>query len=89
MLLKAFAKVNLILKITNKNEFGYHNLQMINSKIDIYDEIEIVDYDKDIVEYQNISINKEDDIVLKALTLFKEEYGIKNSYKIIIKKLVR
>jgi len=41
MLLKAFAKVNLILKITNKNEFGYHNLQMINSKIDIYDEIEI------------------------------------------------
>lgn len=86
MLLKAFAKVNLILKITNKNEFGYHNLQMINSKIDIYDEIEIVDYDKDIVEYQNISINKEDDIVLKALTLFKEEYCIKDSYKIIINK---
>jgi 4-diphosphocytidyl-2C-methyl-D-erythritol kinase len=53
MILKAYAKVNLILKVNNKLDSGYHNLQMINAFIDLYDEIEIVESDIDIVEYIN------------------------------------
>ena len=76
MILKAYAKVNLILKVNNKLDSGYHNLQMINAFIDLYDEIEIVESDIDLVEYINSDINKDEDIVLKGLKLFKNIYNI-------------
>ena len=41
MILKAFAKLNLILKVVGKNIDNYHLLQMLNIKIDLYDEIYI------------------------------------------------
>ena len=41
MVLKAYAKVNLILKVLGKNNDNYHTLQMLNAKIDLYDQIEI------------------------------------------------
>ena len=86
MILKAYAKVNLILKVNNKLDSGYHNLQMINAFIDLYDEIEIVESDKDSVEYINSDINKDEDIVIKGLTLLKNIYNIEKSYKIRITK---
>lgn len=86
MILKAYAKVNLILKVNNKLDSGYHNLQMINAFIDLYDEIEIVESDIDTVEYINSDINKDEDIVIKGLTLFKNIYNIEKSYKIRITK---
>ena len=86
MILKAYAKVNLILKVNNKLDSGYHNLQMINAFIDLYDEIEIVESDIDLVEYINSDINKDEDIVLKGLKLFKNIYNIEKSYKIRITK---
>lgn len=86
MVLKAYAKVNLILKVNNKLDSGYHNLQMINAFIDLYDEIDITEYDQDIVEYKNVDIDKSEDIVIKGLTLLKKLYNIEKCYKIKITK---
>ena len=36
--MKVYGKINLLLRIIDKRKDGYHNLQMINSKIDIYDD---------------------------------------------------
>ena len=36
---KAYAKVNLMLRVIGKRLDGYHDLQMVNAKIDLYDTV--------------------------------------------------
>ena len=56
MLLKAYAKVNLVLKVLGKNDYNYHNLQMLNAKIDLYDQIDVKKNNKknDLVKFSLI-----------------------------------
>lgn len=90
MKLKAYAKVNLILKVINKEENGYHNLQMINTLINIYDEIEIKpnNLTKDTLSFKNTHLTSKDDLVLKVLLEFKKMYGIKECFDIAITKYI-
>lgn len=87
--MKAFAKINFQLYVINQKENGYHNLQMVNSRINIYDVIKIKhNKEKDFVIY----INKpqlafgDDDLIIKVLKYIKEKYNIKRYYNIYIKK---
>lgn len=41
MKLKAYAKTNLFLNVVGKDEKGYHLLDMLNSSISLYDEVEL------------------------------------------------
>lgn len=89
MKLKAYAKVNLILKVLGKKENGYHNLQMLNGKIDIYDEIEITKnyLDKDTLKYINSSLDaSKDDLVLRCMNAVKKRYNIKDNFDVVITK---
>lgn len=85
--IKAYAKINLRLKVVGKNESNYHLLQMINAKVDLYDEI-IVNADSenkvifDIDELNHIDNN----ICLNTLNDFCAIYNIKSRYNIYIKK---
>ncbi len=83
----AYAKVNFILKVTGKTKNNYHNLQMVNAKIDLYDEITIEKKDTDELVFLNSSLNgAKDDLVLKCLKEIKAYYHINDSFKITIKK---
>lgn len=42
---KAYAKVNLFINVLDKRKDGYHELQMVNAKIDLYDDITIEETD--------------------------------------------
>lgn len=89
MKLKAYAKVNLILKVLGKLDNGYHNLQMLNTKIDIFDEINIEKSNMEFDElyFKNANLNSEkDNLVLKCLKLVKDIYKIKDNFKITITK---
>lgn len=84
------AKANLILKVLNKDERNYHNLQMINTRVNLCDIIKIK---KNKVQDQVIYINhpeyqKENDLILIVLKAFKEKYQIKTNYIIKIKKQI-
>ncbi|MGD9910705.1 MAG: 4-(cytidine 5'-diphospho)-2-C-methyl-D-erythritol kinase [Candidatus Izemoplasmatales bacterium] len=39
--MKAYAKVNLFINVLNKREDGYHLLEMVNAKVDLYDQITV------------------------------------------------
>ena len=54
---KSFAKVNLLLKVLHKREDGYHELQMLNKKIPLYDEISISSSNKDEILFINENID--------------------------------
>lgn len=42
---KAYAKVNLFINVSGKRKDGYHDLQMVNAKIDLFDDITIEETD--------------------------------------------
>lgn len=89
MKLKAYAKINIYLKVLGKND-NYHNLKMINAKVNLYDTIKIKKCKKDQLIFKNnklLNPNK-DDLILRVLKFIKEKYNIKKSYKIIIKKRI-
>lgn len=85
MVIPAYAKINLRLEVEKKLDNGYHVLHMINSKIDLKDEISIEESNKnevlfDIEELNHMSNN----IVLNILNELTEKTD--KRFKIYIKK---
>ena len=79
------AKINIYLDIVGKRVDGYHELETLMIPVDIFDEMQIEFSDEDDVLCEGI--NKEENLVYKALKLFKEEYCIDKNFKISLKKI--
>lgn len=84
---KAFAKINLMLRVISKNENNYHELQMVNSKIHIYDSIKITKSKINKVVFRS-NKNISSDFILRVINQFNDIYNIKEKYKIIITKRI-
>lgn len=82
---KAYAKINLSLRVYPTNEDGYHNINSLMVPIDLYDELLFSFSDKDEVI---IEIYIENNIILKALNLFKETYNLKEKVRIEVNKKI-
>lgn len=82
---KSYAKVNLFLKVINKKENNYHNLQMLNKKIDLYDLITIEYNDVDSIEITN---NIDTSFIKKVLSEIKCKYKIEKCFHIYIEKRI-
>ena len=74
MKIKAYAKVNLALKVINKREDGYHNLVTIMDLIDIYDEIHISKSNEVIFRCSDKSLENDHNLVVKAINVLKDDY---------------
>ncbi|MDR3215254.1 MAG: 4-(cytidine 5'-diphospho)-2-C-methyl-D-erythritol kinase [Bacilli bacterium] len=91
MIRKSYAKINLAINILNKNEDGYHELDMIMSKINLYDKIYI-----DITNDSQIKItctNKfvpcdDSNLVYRAAQAVLENYQINKGLNIHIAKYI-
>lgn len=81
---KSFAKVNLMLRVIKKNDNGYHELQMLNKKINIFDVITIKKDKQDKIIFTNCNIDNS--FLHKVLSHLKKTYNIKTNYKIEIEK---
>ncbi len=87
MRIKAFAKLNLGLTVTNKRADGYHDLKMVTVPIDLFDVL-YIDKRADI----QISTNKwylpnnEKNTIYQTLKLLEQECGIDPNYHIKVIK---
>jgi 4-diphosphocytidyl-2-C-methyl-D-erythritol kinase len=82
MRLKSYARITLALDIIRKLDNGYHELEAIKTRINLFDEISI-----EVAKTTSVACNKvKDTIVLKAITALKEKYKIDKNVKIKIKK---
>lgn len=87
MRIKAFAKLNLGLAVTNKRSDGYHDLKMVTVPIDLFDVL-YIDKRDDI----QISTNKwylpnnEKNTIYQTLMLLEKECGIDPNYHIKVIK---
>ena len=85
---KAYAKINLALKVLGKREDGYHDLEMVMENIDLYDEITFKKSDEIKIETSEYICEEKDNIVYKVASFLKDKYKINKGVHIYIKKNV-
>lgn len=84
MIKKAYAKINLGLKVVGKRTDGFHNLETIMTRVSLFDKVEIYESDEIIVECDCIA--QEENLVYKIATYMKDEYNVVRGAKIKITK---
>ena len=85
MKLKAYAKINLGLKIKEKTNDGYHLLDMVMLPISLCDNIEITKRNDKLINVivtNNVPLPKENSMT-KAIKLMQEKYGF-TTYTILV-----
>lgn len=77
MIKKCFAKINLSLDIISKRADGYHNIDTLMARINLFDKLEIKKSNDDKFTYKsNIDLgNLEDNLIYKAYELMKNLAG--------------
>lgn len=87
MLIKSYAKVNLILKLGPRKE-KLHEVVTLISKINLFDELKVNlnSSGKVRVITKNIKIKQQDNLVYKAIMLLKKTTGFKQGVEVEIKK---
>jgi 4-diphosphocytidyl-2-C-methyl-D-erythritol kinase len=95
MVINSYAKINLFLEITGKdNADGYHYIDSIFQEITLCDTIEINDSLSDRVVFidENGQTLSDDGLsrstVHKALDLFKTRFGITDNFEVIVNKTI-
>lgn len=85
--IRAYAKINIGLKILSKRPDGYHNIETIFHRINLYDEMEVFENNKIILETNLADLpTDENNICIRAFKFFKETFNIKSGIKIILQK---
>lgn len=86
MHLKAYAKINLGLRVLDKRPDGYHNIETIIQPVDFFDELEIVRRNSGIEFVSDTPPYGEDNLCFKAAKLFLDSAGSKTGISINLKK---
>ena len=90
MIIRSYAKINLSLKITGqREEDGYHLLELVNLPIDLFDTIEVqkVDSWSSFVTTDDPDLMQiRENLCKKALDKMRDFYGFKDQFRIMIHK---
>jgi 4-diphosphocytidyl-2-C-methyl-D-erythritol kinase len=94
-MLKSYSKINLFLKVLEKNSQGLHNIQSTTMLLDLHDEISIkkIKKKKDKIEFKGYfkkNINKNNNTIIDTLLLLRSQKFITQNqkYKIVINKKI-
>ncbi|QLY40439.1 4-(cytidine 5'-diphospho)-2-C-methyl-D-erythritol kinase [Hujiaoplasma nucleasis] len=88
---KAYAKINLFLNVMDKRKDGYHDLEMVNAKIDLYDEITIKKCQLTtgiIIKSNDMFLSSQDNVILQCARYMQDKYHIQHGIQIVIDKLI-
>ncbi len=81
--LKAWAKINLGLKILNKRDDGFHNIETTLTTMNLADFIRIEEVDSGIIiDAKGLNIPPEENLCYQTADLFKKKYGVEKGVKI-------
>ncbi len=88
---KAYAKVNLFLNVLDKRKDDYHNLEMINVKINLYDDIKIKKCHMTsgvIIKSNDSFLSNQDNIVFQSARFMQQKYNLNSGIEITIDKKI-
>ncbi len=86
MIVKAYAKINLRLKVLGIDERRYHFLQMLNAKIGLHDILKIKRIKTPNIIVEMAGVSQENNLVYKVAKEMFEKYHLKGGIYIKIKK---
>ena len=88
---KAYAKVNLFINVLGKREDGYHNLEMINAKVDLFDTITIEELDSPglaIIKSNDLFLSNQNNLVIESARYMIQQYAPDKGVTITIDKVI-
>ncbi len=88
---KAYAKVNLFINVLESRNDGYHNLKMVNAKIDLCDTIKIEKTSYSglaMIESNDLFLSNQNNIVHDVATHMIQTYAPESGIKILIDKKI-
>lgn len=90
MQVKAFAKINLGLKILDKRPDGFHNLETVFAKLGLHDSLEFTkrDDDKIIITVDGAVIPRRENLVFRAAWLLQKFSPRRKGVNIFLKKRI-
>lgn len=86
---KAYAKVNLFINVLDKRKDGYHALQMVNAKIDLYDDITIEETDcrgMVMIRSNDMFLSNQNNVVFDVAKYMLEAHAPEKGVNITIEK---
>jgi len=84
------AKINIHLEIGRKRGDGFHNIESLFQMVSLYDDIHIRSLkDNDICSIEgSFNCSVSDNLIYKAVHIFRERTGIRNGLRISVKKRI-
>ncbi|MEG0364221.1 MAG: 4-(cytidine 5'-diphospho)-2-C-methyl-D-erythritol kinase [Erysipelotrichales bacterium] len=91
MIFKSYAKINFAINIKNKLDNGYHELDMIMAKINLYDKLYFSTFKEDEIRLtcsnQFVPTNQKN-LIYRVIERFKEEFSINEGIRVHIIKSI-
>ncbi|MBI9009243.1 MAG: 4-(cytidine 5'-diphospho)-2-C-methyl-D-erythritol kinase [Tenericutes bacterium] len=88
---KAYAKVNLFINVIGARRDGYHDLEMINTKIDLYDTVKIEELNSPglvIVKSNDLFLSNQNNLVIESARYMIKEYAPDKGVTVTIDKVI-
>lgn len=88
---KAYAKVNLFINVVGARRDGYHELEMVNTKIDLYDTVKIEELDSPglvIVKSNDLFLSNQNNLVIESARYMIKEYAPEKGVTVTIDKVI-
>ncbi|MCH8495399.1 MAG: 4-(cytidine 5'-diphospho)-2-C-methyl-D-erythritol kinase [Balneolales bacterium] len=86
---KSYAKINLGLRVTERLENGYHNIQTGFVFINWYDRLQVTKSHETLFRCSNKALGTgKDNLIMKAIALMSKETGLSLNYHIQLSKLL-
>jgi 4-diphosphocytidyl-2-C-methyl-D-erythritol kinase len=84
---RAYAKINIGLFVLRKRSDGYHDIETIFHRIDLFDELEFAPADRIVVECSDPTLpTDERNICFKTAQRLRKHFGIREGVKLTIRK---
>jgi len=88
---KAYAKINLFINVVGARKDGYHDLEMINAKIDLFDTVKIEELDSPglvIVKSNDLFLSNQNNLVIESARYMIKEYAPDKGVTVTIEKVI-
>jgi 4-diphosphocytidyl-2-C-methyl-D-erythritol kinase len=87
MITRAYAKINLGLRIIGKRPDGYHDIETVLHRVNVFDEITLEPASSVTIECQQQNVpNDATNLCVRAVVLFQKLHTIRDGIRIILKK---
>ena len=88
---KAYAKVNLFINVVGARKDGYHDLEMINAKVDLYDTVKIEELNSPglvIIKSNDLFLSNQNNLVIESARYMIKQYAPDKGITVTIDKVI-